>query len=189
LSAQPDKEQSLRGQATVPKDAFTSAFSWLASNALKSLAVMAALSFAVVETVYSFFYISFGIRPDEVGIDRSTIIARALFGMVYFLAVAVALIGFCSLPIRALTTAIHKRRSYVQISSPDVRWLVAAFLPLIPVFLSSLPYISSYIFMPLKDKAAGPSQRALQPGSLGFLLGGSSDELTAIPTSTLDMLL
>src|SRR5437879_1891556 len=96
---------------------------------------MAALSFAVVEAIYSFFYSPFGLRPEEVGIDRSTIIARALFGMVSFLAIAVALIGFCSLPIRALGAVMRKRHQAAsRIPSTDIAWLVAAFIPLIPAY-------------------------------------------------------
>ena len=77
----------------------------LANNAVRNAALVAAGVLAILQVGYQSLYGDLGVRLEEAGLDRGTIIARALLGLVFMAAIA----GLVFVPLTTVFRGVTKR--------------------------------------------------------------------------------
>jgi hypothetical protein len=82
----------------------------LASSAPAVFAFLGLIVYGVVRVGHDAFYAKFGVTAEEVGLSQTTILGRAALYFVFFLTVAVALVGI-SVTITQLVTPLEARLS------------------------------------------------------------------------------
>lgn len=136
------------GPALPPFVPGLTAINSLASNAVRNAALIAAGVLAILQVGYQSLYGDFGVRLDEAGLDRGTIIARALLGLVFMTAIA----GLVFVPVttgfRGFTKRLWARHPTATEEVPvapagqvvtgsdahvllEAEWLFAALAPLV----------------------------------------------------------
>lgn len=89
---------------TSPPPAAKGKTDWLrlASSAPAVLAFLGLIVYAVVRVGHDAFYARFGVTAEEVGLTQGTIVGRAALYFVFFLTIAVALVGIAATVLRPM---------------------------------------------------------------------------------------